>query len=388
MDIKVGNYVIVKRQAYTKLLKLKEKGTITLGNFIIETENIIGEKYGVTFRMVSKTKKLYCLEKVEQINNTINIESSGTDNRNITDDGTSQTLTSDEINKLKDESLVSSEIVGKLISSSTSFNSKTEYSQEKYIKKKERKYFEYIQFLKPTIRLLIEMYYRQDSAKILGLRDDYLSQIITYGNIQSTGNYLLYDSGTSGLVPAMILNAIGKETEGKLIHMHPGNECQKSAVLAMQFPKEQQDRLINVNLYSVLRCFYQEKESYLVDEVPKKLVRTEDGPKKPGWHNDNERACRILTDKVDGVIITCKENPMSIVKELIQFLKHSRSIVVYHLYREPLQELFIYLKGTCDFISIRLLENFMRKYQVLPDRTHPEVNMTLGGYVLTGLKIS
>lgn len=40
-------------------------------------------------------------------------------------------------------------------------------------------------------------------------------------------------------------------------------------------------------------------------------------------------------------------------------------------------------------INIRLIENWLRNYQVLPDRTHPEVSMSGGGgYLLTGWKVA
>lgn len=465
--IKSGDYVIVQRQGYTKLHKMKAKGNLTMGSFLIEVNNVVGEKYETMFQMKPKPNniKLYALEKVEELTtiSQLNIESSGKDNRHITDDGTSQTMTKEEITKLKDESLSSADIVGKLINNSKTFNSKTEYSQEKYMKKKEKKYFEYIQFRKPSIRLLVQMFYRQEPAKVLGLRIDDLSQILTYGNVQSNGSFILYDSGTSGLMTAAMLNTIGANNEGSLIHMHPGNECQKNAVLAMQFPQEQLERCINVNIYSVLRCYYQEKDSYsetgekskvenleeentikkikLDEEATCSSVNTENKetvsqssensevvgikqvsenneenklsdvisesekseqtgtkrklsddtsdakPKKPCWQFDNEKACRILKNKVDGLIVTCKEHPVNIVKELVPFLKGSRSFVVFHLMREPLEELYVHLKSRCDFISLRLSNNFLRNYQVLLDRTHPEVNMSSGGYILSGFKL-
>ncbi|KAI4455061.1 gcd10p family [Holotrichia oblita] len=90
--IKPGDYVIVQRQRYTKLYKVKPKGNLTLGYFIIEIDKVIGEPYETIFQMKPKqdSKKLYSLEKVEQLTtiSQLNIESSGKDNRNITDDGT------------------------------------------------------------------------------------------------------------------------------------------------------------------------------------------------------------------------------------------------------------------------------------------------------------
>ncbi|XP_072379592.1 tRNA (adenine(58)-N(1))-methyltransferase non-catalytic subunit TRM6 [Diabrotica undecimpunctata] len=427
--IKVGDHIIVQRQGYTKLHKLKARGRLILGSFNIEMDNIIGEKYYDTFQMKNMpgNKKLYILEKVEQINsavNSLNIEKSGADNRNIPNNADSQSLTKDDIDRLVDTELSSNNIVGQLINNSKTFSMKTEYSQEKYIKKKEKKYFEYVQIKKPSIRILVQMFYRQDTTKTLGIRIDDLSQILTYANIHPEGNHVLYDSGTSGLMSAAITNAIGPNTKGQLIHMHPGNECQKSAFIAMQFPKEQVDRCTNVNLYSVLRCFYQQKESFSekapIDchqsensegepqtKKPKLDTSTEDtkdisednsmqeskkssndSTHKRIWQIENEKACRILEQKVDSLIITVKEHPVNIVKELLQFLHGNRHFVVFSSLKELQHDLYFYLKSRTDIINIRVCNSFMRNYQVLPNRTHPEVNMTTGGYILTGYKLS
>lgn len=455
--IKFGDYLIIQRQGYTKLHKIKPRGTITLGKDVIELDNIVGHKYYETFRMIVKpgSKRLYTLKGVDELTtkNQLNIEQSGVDNRNIIDDGNSQGLTKDEIEKLRDQAVSSSDIVEKLIANSRTFSSKTEYSQEKYLKKKEKKYFEYIQVRKPSIRLLAQMFYRQDPVKTLGIRIDDLSQILTYANIQSDGKFLLYDSGTSGLIPSAIMNSIGANTCGQLVHAHPGNECQKAAFLAMQFPQEQVDRCIHVNLYSVLRCFYQESgNSVKRDESGKKQNQDEEKGnsenvnqnshnednakcsgsnsestpthevdqnsqndkntkqsdmtsrkrkhsesdsnetntvvKRPHWQLENEKACQILQEKVDSIVVVAKEHPMSIVKELLPFLKSGRTLVVFSLVKEPLQDLYFYLKNRTDFIGVRLSNNFMRNYQVLPERTHPEVIMNFGGFILSGYKLN
>lgn len=452
--IKPGDYVIVQRQNYTKLHKLKQHGTVTLGSFVVELDNIIGCKYFENFRMLLQpnSKKFYTVEKIEEVTtvSSLTVPSSGIDNRGITANTESQNLTKEEIMKLREDDLSSNEIVEKLIENSKTFAAKTEYSQEKYLKKKEKKYFDCIQIKKPTVRILAQMFYRQDPAKILGVRIDDLSQILTSSNVQCEGNYVLYDSGTSGLIAAAIMNAIGAKTAAKLIHVHPGNECQKQALLAMQFPQEQTERCVNVNLYSVLRCYYQNKRSYLTDgcqtneandsesvnsgtneandstdvncetneandsrnvnsetkdsnddsndlddgkseEPPTKKRRTapnHDGNvQKPCWQYENERACRILHEKVDGLIIVAKDHPVNLVKELLVFLKGGRNVVVFSLVKEPLQDLYLYLKTRCDIINIRLSTNFMRNYQVLPERTHPEVNMNSGGFILSAFKL-
>lgn len=225
---------------------------------------------------------------------------------------------------------------------------------------------------------------------------------------------------------ASIMNFIGTNTTGHLIHMHPGNECQKTALLAMQFPKEQANRCINVNIYSVLRCYYQNKETYsknsdaivntpnsdsnectskLIDDTSKadqsaensedfdaepfkKKIKLDDPIHKKSWQLDNEKACKLLEKNVDSVIITSKEHPVTIVTELLSFLNNNRNLVVFNLLREPLQDLYFYLKSRTDIVNIRLMNSFVRNYQVLPGRTHPEVNMTNGGYILAATKVN
>lgn len=190
--IKAGDYVVVQRQGYTKLHRVKKNSKLILGAFTVEMNNIIGSRYFDMFQIKNtpNSKNLYTLEKVEEINSasgSLNIEESGKDNRNIPNNAESQSLTKEDIDKLKEEKFCSNSIIGELINNSKTFNMKTGYSQEKYIKKKEKKYFEYIQIRRPTIRLLAQMFYRQDYSKTLGIRIDDLSQIMTYANFHQEG---------------------------------------------------------------------------------------------------------------------------------------------------------------------------------------------------------
>ncbi len=47
-----------------------------------------------------------------------------------------------------------------------------------------------------------------------------------------------------------------------------------------------------------------------------------------------------------------------------------------------------WLRKSGDAVNIRVTETWLREYQVLPERTHPHVNMSgTGGYILTGIKV-
>ncbi|CAK9818272.1 tRNA (adenine(58)-N(1))-methyltransferase non-catalytic subunit TRM6 [Anthophora plagiata] len=458
--ITVGKYVIVKKLNFKKIYKVTGNGTLMLGKDLVNMREIIGKRFWTTFEMVSakEGKRTFSLKEVvktESLNDLLNELPSGCDNRSIVDDGTSQKLSKEEILNFQESGRSGKEIVGSLIENNKSFLDKTEYSQEKYLKKKEQKYLRYLTICKPNITSLHDVYFKLDYKKIGNLRMDTLAQLLSYSDVQSDGLYVLYDSGSQGLPAAALLNRIGSNTEGHLINLHPGNVPQAMLINAMNFPKEQLNRLINVNIYSFLRLYYQGKSAVLsniskkshnnqmnktkeneskieeknhvnseislieetdsskdlnsvklneVTESNNKIEEcTRDGSlkrkledsneseevtpvKKPRWLLETQHAVELVKNsKTRGLVIIAKEHPLNIVMALLPFLGVSRPFVIYHIYREPLQETYMMLKQNQNVINLRLFSNFLRSYQVLPDRTHPDIlTSDTSGYLLTG----
>lgn len=207
-SVQEGQYVVIKRHDFTKLIKVtSESSSFQLGKDVVELKEIIGRKYFETFRMKFGHKKgkqtFYTLEacdrdKITDWKSFLQCMESGVDNRNIRDDGQSQILSNEEIEEMRNKVSDSKEMIETLVANSKSFNEKTEFSQEKYLKKKEKKYNDFLQVRKPTIRMIAEIFYRQGSEKTQGLRIDSLSQLISYAGASSVGNFLIYDSGTGG----------------------------------------------------------------------------------------------------------------------------------------------------------------------------------------------
>jgi hypothetical protein len=94
--IKIGEYIVVQRQDFTKLQRFDNKTTtVTLGRDIIELKNIEGHEFFKTFKMKlkeitisSKKKRLYELELCDNVSNVRDILKSfdsGSDNRNLID---------------------------------------------------------------------------------------------------------------------------------------------------------------------------------------------------------------------------------------------------------------------------------------------------------------
>ena len=50
---------------------------------------------------------------------------------------------------------------------------------------------------------------------------------------------------------------------------------------------------------------------------------------------------------------------------------------------------YMTMKEQGSAVNVNLSETWLRSYQVLPERTHPTVNMSGGGgYLLTGIMVS
>ncbi|XP_076684262.1 tRNA methyltransferase 6 non-catalytic subunit [Andrena cerasifolii] len=461
--ITVGKYVVVKKLSFKKIYKVTANGSLMLGKDLVNMREIIGKRFWSTFEMIplKEGKRTFSLKEAtetESWDDLLTTLPSGNDNRSIIDDGTSQKLSKDEILLLQESGKTGKEIVGSLIENNKSFLDRTEYSQEKYLKKKEQKYIRYLTVCKPNISSLQDVYFKLDHNKIGNLRMDALAQLLSYSDVQSDGLYMLYDSGSQGLPAAAMLNRIGGNTEGRLINLHPGNVPQALLANAMNFPKEQMDRLVSVNIYSFLRLYHQGESAVLnnivasrgprdnwsnkmkhregkdtensVDnrtsqdaearkkECPesinnsneiigrdetseeltkvtlkRKLDESNDLEsakvvplKKPKWLLETQNAVELVQNsKARGLAIVAKEHPLNIATALLPFLGASRPFVIYHVYREPLQETYTILKQRQNVINLRLFSNFLRSYQVLPDRTHPDIlTSDTGGYLLTG----
>jgi len=90
----------------------------------------------------------------------------------------------------------------------------------------------------------------------------------------------------------------------------------------------------------------------------------------------------------DSLIVATRYDPTETLLGLLPFLAPSRPFVVYCEFVEPLTECFRELQRQDLAINLRLTDTWMREYQVLPGRTHPNMTMSQsGGFILTGIKL-
>ncbi|XP_042868194.1 tRNA (adenine(58)-N(1))-methyltransferase non-catalytic subunit TRM6-like [Penaeus japonicus] len=446
-DIYEGTVVVVQKGSYMKTCRVLQGRSIVFGKkgegqFTLNLDGALGCAFGSSFKMERISNKLFKIIQIKENTNMQDIvKESGEDNRNICDDGRSQKLSPEEISQLKDSGLTGKEVIQTLTENSTTFKSKTKFSQEKYVNKKQRKYDEVITMQRPSLRLLSNMYYIQDPLKIANLRIDTLSQILCFANVQSGGRFAVFESGSQGLVTAGMLHRMGMA--GKLVQIYQGNHPQREAVDLMNFTEQELQVLSFINFSKLpdvdekslkngkeaqtkdatknetstettektadegkvdIKESNGESEKMCVDEevkeVPAEVPKEGAAPesenkstfKRPRKFvrtqvEDVEVSSSVLCGQIDGLVIACRQHPVNITKELLQFLKPGHPFVVFSPYKEPLMDLFIEVKAQ-GATNLRLSETWLRHYQVLPMRTHPEINMSGGGgYILCGARV-
>lgn len=92
--------------------------------------------------------------------------------------------------------------------------------------------------------------------------------------------------------------------------------------------------------------------------------------------------------KCDSLILACSYDPKATLLKLLPYLETSCPFVVFCEYMEPLFECFQELQNQKLAINLRLSDTWLREYQVLPNRTHPNMTMSQnGGFILTGVKV-
>lgn len=425
-----GDYVVLKRGDIYKAVQIQKKKKVIFEKQWFFLDNAVGELYGTAFEVNGGALHP---RKPKQLESSTDSKEAGTDNRNIVDDGKSQKLTRDDIETLKGQGLKGQEIVQQLVENSATFRDKTEFAQEKYIKKKKKKYENSVTLLKPSCRILAMMYHGREPGKILHLRYDTLAQMLTMGNIHAGSKVLVFET-CAGLVLGAVMERMGGY--GTVVQMYPGGGPVRAGMENFGFPAHFHETLhefpvchVNALLAGTLDTSPRDSDP---DAGPANGAVTETGPERPQRSSEvqnmetgadsgpaeekereereKRRELRVQEKKVkqeekrkklaaaaallegrnaDGLVIASRFHPCPVLLGLIKFLSPSRPFVVYSQYKEPLIECYTKLKELGGTVNLRLTDSWLRHYQVLPNRTHPVLLMSGGGgYLLTGTTVA
>ncbi len=239
------------------------------------------------------------------------------------------------------------------------------------------------------------------------LRVDSLSQMLSLCNVMSGGKYIVLDTHL-GILTAAVVERLG--TEGSVIQVYTDVgpvTSYRQAVDALNLPKETINKILfGIQINQVFQLLHN-KECFESNELEDKSDLTfkkeseksiddfnagnndEKNMRKEMRRLEAKKAIEILREKnIDGLLVMSKNfDPLNIVELLLNFLSNSRPFAIFSPNIEPLNNCYVALKKSSVFL--RLSETWLRKYQVLPDRTRPEMLMSASsGYLLSGIKVS
>lgn len=433
--IKEGDFVVLRGSDNARLVEVTNKKPVFFGKKKLHIHAAIGESFGSVFELCNMNLRKITAEEYKKRCSECEVPSgdaqtTGQDNRNLVDDNNSQKLTREDIETFKADGTSGETIVRTLVENSATFKDKTEYAQRKYLLKKQQKYQPHFTLERPTARLLAEMYYSQSPLKIGNMRVDSLAQMLTCCNVRSGGRYVVFDSWL-GLLTAAVLERLGQD--GSVVQVYAGHgpsSSYRQAVHALNL-QEELLRSTLLELPYARACAILAGSETPAENSPKDdpssevemleasadsslandggVTATEQRPEpdeKPAAATDSkdaeraarkqkrlreqERALELLrTKSLDGLLVASKHHPTAIVLSLLEFVAPSRPFAVFCSYREPLVDCYAQLKDAGSAVFLKISESWLRSYQVLPNRTHPAINMSGGGgYVLSGTKVA
>ncbi|WOL09656.1 hypothetical protein Cni_G18409 [Canna indica] len=445
LDINDGDRLVFAR--------LSAAATLKIGNKKCSLAPLLGCAFGSLFRVESGPDGPYLARSspcasVTSGNSMQESEKGDTmedirDNRLLIDNNTAQNLSSDDIEAMRREGATGDEIVEALIANSSTFEKKTVYSQEKYKRKKQKKYAPKVLLRRPSARSICETYFKKVPARIGFLRVDTLSLLLSMANVGPYSDILVVDM-IGGIVTGAVAERLGgtgylcstyfgtapypsdivrmfnfsSETRSRIVHMpfsdlfkshensvFPGAELNANAPsMLSESPKYEN----TVDLSSKPTV----EEFDLMEEQSVDNMEASSSPAKNGTEHfvlnpcsSDASACRhesnasvadtpvnkgrqvpaetVALWKRNGfssLIIAAPESDVgTIVQELLPLLAYSAPFVIYHQYLQPLATCMHKLQSSKMAISLQISEPWLREYQVLPSRTHPLMQMSSFG---------
>ncbi|KAI9057742.1 Gcd10p-domain-containing protein [Trametes sanguinea] len=383
--IQVGHTLLIKvPSGDIRSIKLEKDSTVNLGKFgSFYGNELVGQPFGLTYEIIDKKLKVLPPRPMQEVEDT------EATNELINDGQFVQPLTVDEIEALKKAGLHASEIIKKQIEQHANYSLKTEYSKEKYKKRKEMKYSKSFSVIEPTMHNVCEYWFNKDQNRLRDIRPDTLAQMMSLANIRPGGRYLAVDDA-SGVVVSAILDRLGGQ--GRLLTICDIESPPAYPVMVqMNFRKEAVAPVLSSLNWAT------------ADEEYTPIIASTEPPAGK-FKSDGQRARlnkrKVASDALmqtredlfagefEGLIIATEYDPYSIIEKLYPYLAGSASIVVHSPQVQVVANLQNQLRDLPGYLGPSVTEGWLRQYQVLPGRTHPMMNASgSGGFIFHVIKI-
>ncbi|KAK8790904.1 hypothetical protein WA158_005535 [Blastocystis sp. Blastoise] len=401
-----GDYVKIRRQSFP-------------------VTDLIGHEYGTVFEAQGK-HLVPTNEPLEVVDETeIDNEEDTHDNRDLVDTNDAQALRQEQIKQLKSSGLTGDDLVKAIAESSKTFETKTEFSQKKYLRKKAQKHVVRCLLVETNAHTIIEQQFLKNPSKINFMRFDALATLISRAQVMAGKSIGVFDE-CMGIVVGACAERMGGY--GHLYRIYEEQAPADDCVNRFNFPPNIKYWINPIHINDLLAIENQDYHEPLIDlyneeNMKMLIIKRDDEEKKEKcvevdaqgnlifkkdftekekqvilrkkqikeykniyrekiWDRNN-----VISKGLDTIIIASND-PLTHVPRLLPYLSPAGIIAVYTPYVEVGTELYAGLKKSGEFVNLELTQNWMRKYQVLPMRTHPYMNMfNSSGCILTGIRV-
>ena len=167
------------------MTKIKPGKKFKIGNFFVEGDDIIGCSYGTILEKRGKETIINAdIFTLDQDNHSLDINTEiNNDNREIFDASQNQKLSFEEIEFRKSKGIRGQELIDNIVENSETFNKRTKFSKEKYLKRLKKKHLNFVELRYPSLHHICDFVYENVDNKTLKLRHDALGYILNSANL-------------------------------------------------------------------------------------------------------------------------------------------------------------------------------------------------------------
>ncbi|KAI0563233.1 tRNA (adenine(58)-N(1))-methyltransferase non-catalytic subunit TRM6 [Gracilaria domingensis] len=396
--IRENDWAVLQSTDGKKVLgNVTKTSTARIGKRKRKISALLGKQWGDTFAVTPDDSLQPVPDMPEEMADETDMDT-GRTNQYLHDDNANQRLRQTAIQKLKDEGVHGEQLVQTVVKNSSTFETKTPFSQQKYLQRKRAKFDIRVRVLKPTALTLCETYFEKSPEKTLHLRPDILGIVLGYSGVRSGARVLLYENCT-GLLTGAVAERLGGI--GRVLNVFTGNTPPAIEIVRMLNLGPSGMRTIvhtPIELFSKLDV--QEKE----DDQPLKYgAKEEDGDSTPSETTHQPSAKRAeaiaqrskrgivkgwLRDGCDCLIVATRYDVVQVFDTLLKHVAPSGCFAAYCTHLQDAADLQYALQLSKMAVRVELMEVNLVNHQILPGRSHPAMtDSATGGYVVTGIRI-
>lgn len=262
-----------------------------------------------------------------------------------------QKLTDEEIKAFANEEKDPEKIIELITKNNANFDKRTEFSKQKYLEKKNKKYNLIIKIDMCSIRNL-NQYFVKDKREYIFPREDFIAYVLNHVHAEDRENVFLFEK-SRGLLLAGLVEKIKDFDLSKIMLYHPKMDC------------------VDVGKYESIK--YLE----LGHLIKNKVICV-----------NNSNLCEIK-EKINFVVLACDENETFLLDKIEPNLAFNAKVIIFSNFYESATRVYEHLITKKIYANMLLHDYFYREIQAWPMRSHPTMSgNTSSGYIVTGIRIN